>query len=41
MDAIASLYRFLCLIRMKWEGDDRLWWIPSKIGLFGVNPSTV
>jgi hypothetical protein len=41
MDVIASLYRFLCLIRMKREGDNKLWWIPPKIGLFGVNPSIV
>jgi hypothetical protein len=34
-DAFASFYR-LYLVRMRWEGEDRLCWAPSKKGLFGV-----
>jgi hypothetical protein len=26
----------LYLVRMRQEGEDRSWWVPSKIGLFGV-----
>jgi hypothetical protein len=35
VDAFALFYR-LYLVRMRWEGEDGLWWIPSKRGLFGV-----
>jgi hypothetical protein len=34
-DAFTSFYRLLCLVRMRWEGKDRLSWVPSKRGLFG------
>jgi len=34
---------YLCLVfwdvvfsQMRWKGENKLWWLPSKIGLFGV-----
>jgi hypothetical protein len=36
MDAFASFYRFFYLVRLRRKGEDMLWWIPSKRGLFGV-----
>jgi hypothetical protein len=32
----ASFYKLLYLDRMRREVEDRLWWISSKRGLFGV-----
>jgi hypothetical protein len=32
----ASFFRVLNLVRVRWEGEDKLWWGPSKKGLFGV-----
>ena len=26
----------LYLATMRWEGEDKLWWVPFKRGLFGV-----
>jgi hypothetical protein len=36
VDAFALFFRVLYLARMRWEGEDKLWWVPSKRGLFGV-----
>jgi hypothetical protein len=36
VDAFALFYRLLYLVRMRQEGEDRLWWAPSKRVLFDV-----
>jgi hypothetical protein len=36
VDTFALFYRLLYLVRMRWEGEDRLWWISSKRRLFDV-----
>jgi hypothetical protein len=36
VDDFTLFSRMLYLGRVRWEGDDKLWWIPSKRGLFGV-----
>jgi hypothetical protein len=36
-DMIYSFFKMLYLVRMRREGEDKLWWVPFKRGLFGVN----
>jgi hypothetical protein len=36
VDAFASFFK-LYLVRIRWEGEDKLQWVPSKRELFGVN----
>jgi hypothetical protein len=36
VEAFASFFRVLHLARVRLEGEDKLWWFPSKKGLFGV-----
>jgi hypothetical protein len=36
VEAFALFFRVLYLVRMRWEVVDKLWWVPSKRGLFGV-----
>jgi hypothetical protein len=38
---LKSLNRLLYLVRIRSEGEDKLWWVPSKRGLFGVKSFTV
>jgi hypothetical protein len=41
VEAFASFFRVLYLARVRQEREDKLWWLHSKKGLFGVNPSLV
>ena len=36
MDVLASFYTLLYSIRMRREGEDKLWWVPSRIRKFDV-----
>jgi hypothetical protein len=36
VDAFVLFFRMLYLVRVRQEGEDKLWWVPSKRGLFGV-----
>jgi hypothetical protein len=36
VEVLASFFRVLYLVRVRREMEDKLWWIPSKKGLFGV-----
>jgi hypothetical protein len=37
VDILASFFNLLYFIRARQEGEDKLWWIPFKNGLFVVN----
>jgi hypothetical protein len=39
VDAFTLFLRVLYLVRMRQEWEDKLWWVPSKRGLFGVQSS--
>lgn len=41
VDVFASFFRVLYLVRVRREGEDKLWCVPSKRGLFVLNPFTV
>jgi hypothetical protein len=36
VEAFVSFLRVLYLAGMRWEGEDKLWWVFSKRGLFVV-----
>jgi hypothetical protein len=36
VDVFASFFRVLYLVRVRREGEDKLWWVASKRGLFCV-----
>ncbi len=36
MDAFTLFFKVLYLVRMRREGEDKLWWVFSKRGLFVV-----
>ena len=36
MDVFSSFVRVLYLVRVRWESKDKLWWVPSRRGLFDV-----
>jgi hypothetical protein len=36
VDVFVLFFKILYLVRMKREGEDKLWWVSSKRGLFGV-----
>jgi hypothetical protein len=36
VEAFALFFRVLNLARIRREGEDKLWWVPSKRGLFGI-----
>ena len=29
-----SFFKGLHLVKVRWEGEDKLWWVPSKRGFF-------
>jgi hypothetical protein len=37
VEALASFYTLLYSHTMRWEGEDRMWWIPSRKGKFEVS----
>lgn len=41
VDAFVSFFRMLDLVGMRREGEDKSWWVPSKRGLYRLNPSTM
>jgi hypothetical protein len=36
VDVFASFFKVLYSVRVRQEGKDKLWWVPSKRGLFNV-----
>jgi hypothetical protein len=36
VDVFVSFYRLLYSVRLRREGIDKLWWVPSKRGMFSV-----
>jgi hypothetical protein len=36
LDFFASFFRVLYSIRVRWEGEDKFWWVSSKRELFDV-----
>jgi len=37
VDVFASFFNLLYSIRVRWKDEDKLWWTPSKKGLFVVS----
>jgi hypothetical protein len=36
VDVFASFFRVLYSVRVRWEDEGKLWWVPFKRGLFDV-----
>jgi hypothetical protein len=41
VDVFTLLFRVLYLGKVRWEGEDKLCWVPSKKGLVGVKSFTM
>jgi hypothetical protein len=37
--SLPSFFNLLYLVQVRWEGEDKLWWAPSKRGLLDVRAS--